>query len=96
MRDASIVFTTTGGGVQLRILHRGGGVTIFTSELTATATGLSAIMTGSGDKMQIVVSTQHASGVIDVNLHGVIQKNVTGQVLREAAIGVPEYTGAGI
>ena len=96
MRDSSIIFTTAGGGVQLRILHRGGGSTIFTQEFTTTATGLSAIMSGSGDKIQVVVVTQNASGIIDVNLHGVIQKNVTGNVLREAAIGVPEYVGAGI
>ena len=96
MRDSSIIFTTAGGGVQLRILHRGGGTTIFTQEFTTTATGLSAIMTGSGDKIQVVVATQNASGIIDVNLHGVIQKNVTGQVLREAAITIHEYSGVGI
>jgi len=96
MRDSSIIFTTAGGGVQLRILHRGGGTTIFTQEFTTTATGLSAIMNGSGDRLQVVVATQNASGVIDVNLHGVIQQNVTGRILREAAAAIPMLNGDGL
>ena len=96
MRDSSIIFTTAGGGVQLRILHSGGGTTIFTSAFTSTATGLNAIVTGAGDKIQVVVSTQNASGVIDVNLHGVLQQNVTGKILRENALTIPQYPGVGI
>ena len=96
MRDSSIVFTTAGGAVNLRILHRGGGVTIFTDNFVTNATGLSAIMNGSGDRLQVVVSTQNASGVIDVNLHGVIQENVTGKILRLAAMNIPMMEGNGI
>ena len=96
MRDSAIIFTTAGGGVQLRILHRGGGTTIFTQEFTTTATGLSALMNGSGDRIQVVVSTQNASGIIDVNLHGVIQQNVTGKILRQNLILNHEFSGGGL
>ena len=96
MRDSSIIFTTAGGAVRLRILHRGGGTTIFTTDFSTTATGLSAIMNGSGDRIQLVVATQNASGIVDLNLHGVIQQNVTGKVLREAAALIPVSDGAGI
>ena len=96
MRDSSIIFTTAGGGVQLRILHSSGGSTIFTSAFTSTATGLNAIVTGAGNKLQVVVSTQNASGVIDVNLHGILQRNLTTSVLKEEAKNVPVYVAAGI
>ena len=96
MRDSAIIFTTAGGAVQLRILHRGGGTTIFTQNFTTTATGLSALMNGSGDRIQVVVATQNASGIIDVNLHGVIQQNVTGKVLRQNMILTPEFNGGGL
>src|SRR3990167_816681 len=86
MRDSSIIFTTAGGGVQLRIRHASGGNTIITSAFTSSATGLNAIVTGQGDKLQIVISTQNASGVIDVNLHGAIQENITGKILKERMI----------
>ena len=93
MKDSSIVFTAAGGAVQLRILHRGGGTTIFTSNFTTTATGLNAIMNGSGDRLQLVVATQNASGIVDVNLHGVIQENVTGKILRDRTMLIPQYEG---
>src|SRR3990167_2005020 len=96
MRDSSIIFTTAGGAVNLRILHRGGGTTIFTADFSTTATGLNAIMNGSGDRLQVVVATQNASGIIDVNLHGVIQENVTGKILRQAAMSIPMMEGNGI
>ena len=96
MRDSAIIFTTAGGAVYLRILHRGGGTTIFTQNFTTTATGLSALMNGSGDRIQVVVATQNASGIIDVNLHGVIQENVTGKILRQNSLLIPEYAGVGI
>ena len=96
MRDSSIIFTTAGGAVRIRILHRGGGNTIFTTDFATNATGLSAIMNGSGDRLQVVVATQNASGIIDVNLHGVIQANVTGKVLRENAISIPMLDGNGV
>ena len=96
MKDSSIIFTTAGGAVNLRIKHSGGGTTIFTSDFSATATGLNAIMNGSGDKLQVVVVTQNASGIIDVNLHGILQQNVTGKILRDNMIGVPVFVSGGI
>ena len=96
MRDSSVIFTTAGGAVRLQILHRGGGTTIFTANFSTTSTGLSAIMNGSGDRLQLVVATQNASGVVDVNLHGVIQENVTGKILRLAAMSIPIMEGNGI
>ena len=96
MKDSSIIFTTAGGAVRLRILHSGGGTTIFTQDFSTTATGLNAIMHGSGDKLQLVVATQNASGIVDINLHGVIQENVTGKILRLAAMKIPMMEGNGI
>ena len=96
MRDSSIIFNTAGGAVYLQIKHSGGGVTIITAAFSSTATGLNAIVTGQGDKIQVVVSTQNASGVIDVNLHGVIQENITGRILRESQMKIPQYQGGGI
>ena len=96
MRDSSVIFTTAGGAVRLRILHRGGGTTIFTQDFSTTSTGLSAIMNGSGDRLQLVVATQNASGIVDVNLHGVIQENMTGKILRAAAMSIPMMEGNGI
>ena len=96
MRDSSVIFTTAGGAVYLRILHRGGGTTIFTDNFATTATGLNAIMNGSGDKLQLIVATQNASGIVDVNLHGVIQENVTGKVLNRVSLSIPMMDGNGI
>lgn len=89
MRDSSVVFTTSGGAVNLRIKHRSGSKTIFTSDFTATATGLSAIMTGNGDTIQAVVATQNASGIIDLNLHGVLQENNLSAKIHENLKNVP-------
>jgi len=96
MRDSAIIFTTAGGAVNLRIKHASGSTSIFTADFSSTATGLNAVITGANDIIQLVVVTQNASGVIDVNLHGVIQDNITGKILREKAMLVPQYPGVGL
>lgn len=93
MRDSSVVFLTAGGAVNLRILHRSGGSTVFTADFSATATGLSAIMSGEGSKLQVVVATQNASGVIDVNLHGIIQLNSNTEIIKQRALEQPILEG---
>ena len=89
MRDSAIIFTTAGGAVHLRIKHRSGSAYPVSADFSSSATGLNAIMTGSGDTLQIVVVTQNASGVIAVNLHGGLQENTISAKMKELNKNIP-------
>ena len=79
VEDINLIFTTSGGGIYLRKSLRGGRKIRFTDNITTTATGLSAIVSG-GDFIE-VLNGSTGVGVIDITLHGYIQPLPAGNIL---------------
>lgn len=80
VRDTSIIFTTTGGGVFLEKEAASGKRTRLTQTFTANATGFTFIVQG-GDVIRIIIPTT-GSGTIDITLFGELIPNTAAKELR--------------
>ena len=83
VREADIVFTTTGGGVFLQVRHPSGGVHRVTQNYTGTSSGFVFIVQA-GDRIELVLQATGA-GVIDLVLQGEIQERFSAQKIEEVA-----------
>lgn len=72
LRDLSLIFTTSGGEIDLQIKSKSGGTVEFLDSISTSQTGTSSVILPEGARFQAKLSVT-GNGVIDVSWSGFIK-----------------------